>query len=393
VPGEIRIFFKKLIQYRYVLLALAFFAFFISTSWLFWYFESKIPEQAERLKTPLDVVYWWVITCTTIGYGDISPLTQPGKALVIVVSFVGMAMVGTLVARLGTLFFEKRIQALKGLGNMEHQTNHIIICGWQEGLIGVIQSLLDMHSGITPDRLLLLNNEPSEKINALQNRKDMTGLGFVAGDITDIADLNRAGVADARFVMILASRGDSAPDSKTLLCVMGIRQISKTLHICAEVSEDRFVNHLISAGCNELIHLSSLRRSLVALSMVKPGMGNILHSLITPDQDARVEIRPIELEHEGQAFGILQQKYAEQDNEILIGLLENVGNPYELKQEALRNAQKTPDISTLVHQLKDVKQLSPNKPLLCPANDYIIRPRTQAVILRRKPAIKKEGIS
>ena len=49
---------------------------------------------------------------------------------------------------------------------------------------------------------------------------------------------------------------------------------------------------------------------------------------------------------------------------ILIGLLENTGNFYARKKEALNEAQKTADISRLVGNLQTVKELKANTPVL-----------------------------
>ena len=40
----------------------------------------------------LDAVYWATITLTTVGYGDIYPVTNIGKIIAIVTSFVGIAV-------------------------------------------------------------------------------------------------------------------------------------------------------------------------------------------------------------------------------------------------------------------------------------------------------------
>lgn len=40
-----------------------------------------------------DAVYWATISLTTVGYGDISPVTAAGKAVTILSSFVGVAVV------------------------------------------------------------------------------------------------------------------------------------------------------------------------------------------------------------------------------------------------------------------------------------------------------------
>ena len=54
-----------------------------------------------------------------------------------------------------------------------------------------------------------------------------------------------------------------------------------------------------------------------------------------------------------------------------------------MKMDALREAQKTTDISKLVQNLKDVKEMSVNNPVFAPSDDYIIKKHSMAIILER----------
>jgi voltage-gated potassium channel len=71
--------------------------------------------------------------------------------------------------------------------------------------------------------------------------------------------------------------------------------------------------------------------------------------------------------------------------------LENTGNFFMRKKEALEEAQKTPDISKLIDSLKMVKTLLPNLPVINPEPEYEIKKYTKAIIIEsgknmRKPA-------
>ena len=66
---------------------------------------------------------------------------------------------------------------------------------------------------------------------------------------------------------------------------------------------------------------------------------------------------------------------------VLIGLLENVGSYHERKQEALSEAQKTADISLLVKNLAEVKQLQGNKPTINPPDTHPIDKHALAILI------------
>ena len=60
----------------------------------------------------LDSIYFTVVTLTTIGYGDIAPVTADGKILTIFASFFGIAMVFYLISVIGSYFFERKLRHL-----------------------------------------------------------------------------------------------------------------------------------------------------------------------------------------------------------------------------------------------------------------------------------------
>lgn len=72
---------------------------------------SKIYQNVEGWSY-LDSVYFTVVTMTTIGYGDIVPVTSAGKMITIFASFFGIAMVFYLISVIGSYFFERKLRHL-----------------------------------------------------------------------------------------------------------------------------------------------------------------------------------------------------------------------------------------------------------------------------------------
>ena len=58
----------------------------------------------------LDAVWWTVSTVTTVGYGDIVPVTDAGKIVAIFFMFFGIGVLAIFLSVLGTMFYKRRFE-------------------------------------------------------------------------------------------------------------------------------------------------------------------------------------------------------------------------------------------------------------------------------------------
>ena len=61
----------------------------VASSSLMYHAEASV--QPDKLASIPHAIYWSMITLTTVGYGDVSPITPIGKAIAIVTAFMGVA--------------------------------------------------------------------------------------------------------------------------------------------------------------------------------------------------------------------------------------------------------------------------------------------------------------
>lgn len=87
---------------------------------------------------PLDSLYMTVITITTVGFGEIKPLSREGKLFTIVLILSSVGVVAFVVAGLGRVMIEGEVRKIFGRRKLERKIgnlkNHYIICG--HGKIG-----------------------------------------------------------------------------------------------------------------------------------------------------------------------------------------------------------------------------------------------------------------
>jgi voltage-gated potassium channel len=58
--------------------------------------------------TFMDGIWWAVVTATTVGYGDIAPVTTAGRAIAIVLMIFGIGLIGMVTGSIATHFLEKK---------------------------------------------------------------------------------------------------------------------------------------------------------------------------------------------------------------------------------------------------------------------------------------------
>lgn len=72
---------------------------------IFYYAETG--AQPKRVASILDALYWSVITITTVGYGDITPVTGVGRLVASIASFLGVSTVAIFTGVIATSYMNQ----------------------------------------------------------------------------------------------------------------------------------------------------------------------------------------------------------------------------------------------------------------------------------------------
>jgi voltage-gated potassium channel len=61
--------------------------------------------QNEAIRTLPDALWWSIVTATTVGYGDVSPVTWQGRVIAAMMMLSGIGVIGVFTATVASLFF------------------------------------------------------------------------------------------------------------------------------------------------------------------------------------------------------------------------------------------------------------------------------------------------
>lgn len=340
----------------------------------------------ENVNNIFDAIWYAIVTLTTVGYGDISPMTLPGRFFGLIAMVIGVVMFAALSGKIASLLVDIELRRGKGLLKVKRLENHFIICGWRVDFEKIIDGVLSTNPEIDISDIVLINNAPSENIELIMTNPKYKLINYIHGDFIDESVLNRANIKQAAKVLILAdTSGPYSPleiDSRTVMAVLTIESINRKVYTAAELLDEKFEKYLDLAHCDEIILTKEYVRVLLVNASSGSGISHVVRNLLTPDTDTgKIKIDRIPPAFVGQNFSALSAYFKSNHNAILIGVLENTGNFYSRKKEALSEAQKTPDISTIVMNLKKVKDLKANNPILNPGDDYIVKNNTSAILI------------
>jgi voltage-gated potassium channel len=59
------------------------------------------------IRTFADALWWAIVTATTVGYGDVSPVSTEGRLIAVVLMLTGIGVIGVFTASVASLFFEQ----------------------------------------------------------------------------------------------------------------------------------------------------------------------------------------------------------------------------------------------------------------------------------------------
>jgi voltage-gated potassium channel len=361
-----------------------FFLVFFATGVLVWVFEFDANDQFE---TAMDGIWWSIITFSTTGYGDKVPITFAGRLIAVLTILFGIGGTSLLSGALASWLVDRNTKARRGLMEFKRLKDHLVICGWKTDMKEILHDILRVTGDLSSEQIVIISNVDSERVEELKEEAELSGLKFVRGDYFSEAGLRRANVATARKVLILAdtleSQAASEVDSKTVMTVLTLKSIARDVYVTAEILDKKYESYLQQAMCDEILFSRDFGRQMLANTSATNGMSHIIYDLLTQSGGtSRLSTESIPADLVNKTYAELRERISD-PSRVLLGVLENTGSPNRMKVEALREAQKTSDVSKLITNLQKVKGLEVNKPVFLPSDEHPIQRYSQAIVLER----------
>ncbi len=218
-----------------------------------------------------DAFYMTVITLTTVGYGEVFPLSRRGEAFTVLLLFFGLGLLLLVATEIGRTVVGLELRELFGRGRrsrmIERMSGHEIVCGW--GRMGKAV-VAELRRGRHP--LVVIERNP-DKVRQLNEM----GVGVVEGDATAETAQKAAGVERARG--LVACLPDDAHNVYTVLTA---RSLNPRLFIVGRAGEEGAPDRILRAGANRVVNPYHLGGVRLAHVLLKPAVVDFLEFSLGP---------------------------------------------------------------------------------------------------------------
>jgi len=281
--------------------------------------EGRAAEQ--EIRSVPEAIWWAIVTMTTVGYGDYTPLGYPGRLLAIFIIFAGISLMAVLSGTVASRLVAKRLRANLGLMTIKVK-DHIIICGWHHKVESLLNALLHVEEKDTGFQIVLINEEHEDKMQSLKNQFGYTRIKYIRGEFTKEATLRQAQLEHARAVIILPTEHPTGgtTDEKTILASLTIKNLNPKVQVVAYVYDKNAITHVKRADTDDVVLSDNFGSFIVASHILNPGIPQTIDELLDSNSPHHFLRAKIPKEFVGRTFEELLQHNRQENGWLTVGL-------------------------------------------------------------------------
>lgn len=274
-------------------------------------FEKGDPDA--NIKTIYDVLWYTVVTLTTVGYGDFYPVTPVGKILGLFIILSSLGLLGYLIGSVTNKirdYMEKKKEGFYGTSFADH----FVIIGWDNFARQVTDQIIHAHNRVA----IVTNNKIDIDLIAELYPKESVFCLFT--DFNNYEGYQKVNINKAQAVFI-----NFPDDTETLVFLLNMKKHYQNIDFIVSLNKPDLKETFRTIGIEKAISKNEIASKLVASYIFEPDVGKFTEDLISTSvnetdydiQEYRVVASNPYLNKEYlDAFIDLKKKY----NSVLLGI-------------------------------------------------------------------------
>ena len=215
--------------------------------------------------TVFDSFYMTLITISTVGFGEITPLSQAGRILTIIIIVSGISLLTYTLGQIAKIFIEGELGKLLGRRKLGKQiselTDHFIVCGF--GRIGEV-----LCKELADEKIpFLVIEKQGEKIEILEKMQYL----YLVGDATDDEMLLQAGLMKAKGLATAVST-----DADNVFITLTAKGLKPDIFVLSRAADLQNESKLLRAGASRVVCPYNMGGTRMAQILKKPTVVDFL---------------------------------------------------------------------------------------------------------------------
>lgn len=274
--------------------------------------ESHLPHSS--LNSWQDALWYVVATITTVGYGDVVPVTYTGRMLGFVTMLSSLGVYGFIIGQIASFVSTLREQRMLGLNGTDFK-NHVVIIGWNEFGQSVISHLI-----AAGKRIAIITKERST-IDIIREYYNTEQVFTLYSDYNNYEMLEKANIRDASIVFINLN-----DDTEKLVYVINLKKHFANLNYVVTLDNGNLKSTFQNAGVTYAISKNEISAKLLASYIYEPDVALFSEEIIAYAHDEDdYDIKQIQIKSDNPFVGSFYEKaffdLKKTCNTILIGIV------------------------------------------------------------------------
>lgn len=212
-----------------------------------------------------DSLYMTIMTMTTVGYGEVHPLSFYGRIFTIILMLLGVGLAMLVLTTTARVLLERQLYWISEGRAMQKAidslTGHTIFCGYSRLSRIAIQQVSDADMPL----VIIDNNEDRVK------SAEAAGYLAIFGDAIDEEVLIKAGIKSASRLVTLLPK-----DAENLYIVLSCKELNSSAYIISRAEEEVGEKRMLRAGVNRLISPYRVGGQKIADGVLRPHVTEFL---------------------------------------------------------------------------------------------------------------------
>ena len=193
--------------------------------------------------SPLTAAYFTIVTMSTVGYGDIYPVSNLGKIFVMVLIVVGLSIFLSAITIISSGFVNNKIEKLSSrITSFEKRMlkGHIVLIGMDGVNVAIAKELMGRG-----EKFVIVTADKT-----VSDRLELQGYKSFVADATSEIDMAQFELQRAKYIVI-----DLKDNSRTVYALLVVRSIVKDTRVIIVAQTESVEEHIRKLGLFKNEHL------------------------------------------------------------------------------------------------------------------------------------------